>query len=369
MNDAFQNSQHPSATIPDAIVTAIRSRAAEAEKLQQLHPDQLDIIYRQKWLSIFVPQQYNGLQLTLPDALQLEEALAWCDGALGWTVTLCAGAGWFAGFLAPEIASSVFEDSKACLAGSGRAGGIAKIIEGGYEITGNWDYASGAFCATAFTANCTIEQNGALLKNADGSMQVKAFIFLRDEVTVQPTWKTMGMIATGSNSFSVEKLIVPASRAFSIDTTGIILQHPVYYFPFLQLAETTLAVNSSGMAIRFLDLCRPLLLRHKNNAVINMLNTAAAQLQKIRDLFYKLVLQCWQECCMHFSVSGTLLQELSVIAHKLAITARSLVDTLYPYCGMEAANPATEINRVWRNLHTASQHSLFNVAVNTSAMP
>jgi indole-3-acetate monooxygenase len=352
--------QHPAAILPVEIVKSIRSTAAEAEKLQQLHPQQLAIIYQQKWFGLFVPEQYDGLELPLPDALQLEEALAWTDGSLGWTVTLCAGAGWFAGFLSPEIATQVFKKSEVCVAGSGRAGGIAKMVEGGYVITGNWDYASGAFCATAFTANCRVEQNGHLLKNSDGSDKVKAFIFLKDEVTVQHTWKTMGMVATGSNSFTVKQLRVPASRVFDISEAGVVVEQAIYYFPFLQFAETTLAVNSSGMALRFLELCQPLLQRHNTVAVLNMLYTATAQLEKTRQLFYQLVQECWQACSMHFSVPESQLRELSIISRKLASTALRVVNDVYPYCGMEAANPATEINRVWRNMHTASQHSLFN---------
>jgi hypothetical protein len=42
----------------------------------------------------------------------------------------------------------------------------------------------------------------------------------------------------------------------------------------------------------------------------------------------------------------------------LAKQAQHIVNVLYPYCGLRAASPDTEINRVWRDLHTASQHAL-----------
>ena len=61
-------------------------------------------------------------------------------------------------------------------------------------------------------------------------------------------------------------------------------------------------------------------------------------------------------------VNGTLpndlLDEISNKSRTLAKLARQVVDDLYPYCGLVAASADTEINRVWRNLHTASQHRL-----------
>jgi hypothetical protein len=38
--------------------------------------------------------------------------------------------------------------------------------------------------------------------------------------------------------------------------------------------------------------------------------------------------------------------------------SRAAVDTLFPYCGLYAAREDSEINRVWRDFHTASQHAL-----------
>jgi len=352
--------EHPSAFIKFELATAIRSVAGEAELLKQLHPEQLAIIYEEKWFQIFVPKRYNGLGLTLPEALQLEEALAWTDGAVGWTVTLCAGAGWFIGFLDPQIVRVSFNTTKVCIAGSGKTSGIAKIIEEGFEITGHWDYATGANCATSFTANCIIEDNGVIAKHEDGSAVIKSFLFFRDEVIIHKNWKMIGMIATGSNSFEVNGLKLKNNRCFSIDQRATVLPQPIYQYPFLQFAETTLAVNSSGMAIRFLDLCKPLFQQKTNENIQAVFQNAAKKLDEVRQEFYQVVEKSWEECAGNFDISSKLLQEVSRISKQLATTSRKVVDDLYPFCGMQAANPETEINRVWRNLHTASQHSLFH---------
>ncbi len=367
---------HPAQFIDPKLSRIIREAAAEAEKLGALHPQQLAVIYEQQWFNLFVPRQYNGLQLSLPDALQIEEGLAWADGSTGWTVTLCSGAAWFVGFLQEDLSKIIFSNPKACFAGSGNPSGIAKITANGYEINGRWNYASGAPHATVFTANCLMEKNGAILLNEDGSPQIRAFLFLREEVTIHKNWPVMGMIATASHSFEVSRLSLASERCFIIDDQHTVLDQPVYRYPFLQFAAATLAVNSSGMAMRFLDCCEMLFeekSKHNNHGLkastkiaveklrTEMVEEARMRMQEARTSFYTMVHDSWEAGKSGRLLQPEILKQVSLRSYDLAACSREIVDKLYPYCGLAAADPSTEINRVWRNLHTASQHPLLNL--------
>ena len=357
---------HPSNFIDAQFTDTIRHFATEAERMGRLHNQQLSIIYDKKWFNLFVPEIYGGLHLSLPEGLKIEEALAWADGSSGWTVTLCSGANWFIGFLQPETAKIIFNNNKVCLAGSGRASGIAKVVNDEYEISGYWHYATGAAHATAFTANCMVEKDGVIIRDEDGSPLISSFIFLREEVIVHEDWNCMGMMATSSNSFEVKELRVNKNRRFSIDEKQAVLKDTIYQYPFLQFAEATLAVNISGMSTRYLDLVETIIKQRSANkscpkettlSLTIKLEEAKKRLEERRQLFYKTVQHSWDEYAE--GKNGlTTLKEVSKASRELAATARKLVDELYPYCGLIAANPDSEINRVWRNLHTASQHPL-----------
>jgi indole-3-acetate monooxygenase len=356
---------HPSSFIPAPLTGEIQSVSAEAERSGMLHLLQLTLIYDEQWFNLYVPRAFGGLGLSLPEGLRKQECLAWADGSTGWVVTLCSGANWFIGFLQPRLAKELFKNDRVCLAGSGRPSGIAKITGNGYEITGYWDNASGAPHATAFTANCVLEKEGTILQNADGSPLVHPFLFLREEVILYRNWNAIGMIATASYSFEVKQLVVTPDRRFIIDPAQAFLPDPIYQYPFLQFAEATLAVNSSGMAARFLDLCGIMFaekVKHKKEkekkAMSFLLGEAEANLQELRQSFYKAVQDSWDECEQSKPIPLSLLEDVSRTSRRLASGARHWVNELYPLCGLAAANPGTEINRVWRNLHTASQHSL-----------
>lgn len=346
---------HPSALLTAAFTEIIRNHAAAAEDLQQLHPAQLELLYDQQWLKAAVPAIYGGLEYSLPQLVALEEAMGWADGSMGWVFTLCAGAGWFGGFMDPAFAAGIFADPQVCLAGSGAITGTAVRENNGYRVQGSWQYASGVKHATVFTANCKLA----------GSDEVLTFAFLRSEVTLQPTWHTMGMVATGSDSFSVDDIWIPQNRLFKIDPGAVQVNSPLYHFPFLQLAEATLAANIAGMAIHFMD-AAAVHMQNKTRATTpaqhelmqQVLQAAITVVDQERRALHDSVKAAWQACVAERNVPETLLAPISRYSRSLARVALRQVDALYPYCGMAAANPQTEINRVWRDVHTASQHAL-----------
>ncbi len=317
---------------------------------------------------MFVPKEFGGLELSLPDGVKIEECLSWADGSTGWVVTLCSGAAWFSGFLSRDVLKDVFSEDQVCFAGSGAPTGTARITKNGYEVSGYWKYASGSVHATVFTANCELTKDGIPLRNDDGTPLVRAFLFKKEEVTVHLHWNSMGMIATGSHDFEVKLIHLDPNRCFAIDAKTALIKNTLYQFPFLQLAEVTLTANLSGMAIRFMDLCETLFeerIKYKSftESQIASLGHKLADAQKdllsCRQEFYNALDASWGIIITGKVIPQERLDDISKCSHRLASASRKWVDELYPYCGLTAANTKTEINRVWRNLHTASQHALF----------
>lgn len=349
----------PSAFLPEGVAGRIRKVAAAAEKLGRLHPDMLALAYEQQWFRALVPKRYGGLALPLPAMVRLEEGLSWADGSLGWTVTLCSGAGWFAGFFPASFLAmgrqspgeekkepeGLFSDPALCLAGSGSASGRADLVDGGYRVEGRWGYASGAAHATAFTANCVIYEGGMPVIEA-GGLLVRPFLFLREEAAIDHDWNAVGLVATGSHGFAVRGLVVPAERMFTIAAEEAVDDDPLYRYPFLPLAEATIAANSSGMAQHFLDCCVEWGVGGAD------LEAGRLELEERRTVFYSELDHSWEQ-----GGRGTP-EGVSRASKELAAASLYWVDRLYPKSGLGAARVDTVINRVWRDCHTASQHPL-----------
>ncbi|WP_017258464.1 acyl-CoA dehydrogenase family protein [Pedobacter arcticus] len=341
--------------------------AQKAEEIAQLPAELLAVIYEEKWFKLFVPKYLNGLGLTMPQALAVEEKLAKKDGSLGWTVTLCAGAAWFVGFLDPDLATEVFKDPKVCFAGSGFVGGTADKIGEGYLINGNWTYASGALHATHLTANCQILENGQPVYSKSGNPLIKAFLLKRNEVEILDGWSYMGMVATASHAFEVKAKKVPLNRSFEILPEQTTLPDPVFKYPFLQLAEATLATNVLGITLHFIDLVDDCFWIRNEKRKYDALHLnyykelRANALQDILNLkmeFYNIIEKSWEQLVAKHKITEDTLKSISEISRSLAVTCRESSSKLHPFAGLEAAKRYTEINRVWRDMNTVSQHAL-----------
>jgi indole-3-acetate monooxygenase len=351
---------HAKYFISEAKAEALRKTAAEAESMKTLHEIQLSTIRDQNWFNIYVPRAWGGLELSFPEILRTQEGIAWADGSSAWVVTLCSGAAWFIGFLDSAVATDIFGSKYVCLAGSGAVAGTANRTSAGYEITGMWPYATGSLLATAFTVNCFVQENGVPVYKDGLNPLVNAFVLMPGEVKIHRTWHGMGMVATGSHSIEVQKIVIPYNRAFVIHPEQAILPDPIFRYPFQQLAETTLTINLSGMALRFLDLAENKLRKDYHTLPARQIRECTDQLNKARQVFYHCTDNAWAALTGGAMIPDAMLAEISRVSHNLMDCCRRVVNILYPYCGMDAADTRKEMNLVWRNFYTAGQHNLFH---------
>ncbi|HEU4817887.1 acyl-CoA dehydrogenase [Janthinobacterium sp.] len=362
--------------MPHAAITTLSERDARriarhaqaADTARFLHPAQQALLHQRGWLTMLAPRSAGGAELPLPQVVRLEEAVAAADGSMGWVLTLCAGAGWFAGFLAPELARAIIGTPRVCLGGSGAATGHAAEEGDGYRITGSWDYASGAPMATHFTLNARLRRDGQPLFDANGQPRIRAFLVPAALVQLVPSWNSLGMRASASHSYRIDGAWVGKEHGFTISPDTATADGPLYRYPFYSLAYVTLAANVAGMAAHFMELAEECM-RHRRHAraglpllevpeVISMLQGKKDALIAARTRFYAVLDASWATVAGGAALDAGAMQAVQASSLDLVAICRAAVDGLYPYCGLYAAREDSTINRVWRDFHTASQHSL-----------
>lgn len=321
----------------------LAAEAPRAEVLGGLTEVQLAIIYKHQLFNLFVPTSWGGKGLDLPQALQVQEQLAYLDGSLGWTVTLCSGASWFVGYLSPSTLTAIFANPHVCFGGSGMATGTAEVRDGAYLVNGFWKYATGAPHHTVFTANCTLTQGGSPLLDEIGNPRVQSFFFLREEVNLVEDWHAMGLQATASHSFTVKDLLVSSERMFTVQPEQAYINKPIFQFPFSTFAEATLGANYVGMFRRIMD--------EMIDGGIEEAKEERVQLDLLVGSFYHAVDQAWRG---NNPVAAVGERGRILVRESLSAIAR-----LFPLLGMRGADPAEPVNRMWRDIFTASQHMIF----------
>lgn len=357
---------HPANLLQPEWIAILRGDATLAEKQKRLTARQLALLQKEKWFLALAPKCYGGLQWTLPQIVAFEEAIGWADGSAGWVFTLCSGAGWFGGFLEEGFAGEIFSPSNACLAGSGAATGVAEMLpDGKYVVNGVWNYASGAPDATIFTTNCRIQKEGKQLLDANGNPVIAPFCFKAGEVELWQTWNEIGLVASAGHSFAVNNITVSTNRKFAIEAACRKVDAPLYRFPFIHLAEATIAANFAGMAIHFMEewetIARQKTARNgekiwDSERVRNRYANAVTRLDAHRRALSIAVDDAWN---LIQDTDADSFPAISDAAQALAAATRAIVNELFPYCGLSAVKLDTAIGRCWRDFQTGSQHALF----------
>lgn len=412
--------EHPGRQLKKSWIEHLRVDGPAAEAAGRLTSRQMALFYDQGWFKALAPKCYGGLQWDLSRIVRFEEAIGWAEGSAGWTFTLCSGAGWFGGFMEAGFANKVFGPKKACLAGSGAIGGTAVAGHGGTLVAdGSWKYATGAPFATLFTANYQFSEDRKTKgkKNKDQRSQqnqkgltdnnIFTYGFLPGEVSVENNWTATGLKASASWAFSVRQVALKPRRGFAIDPDSPVVDEVLYRFPFMALAEATIAANLSGMALHFLEEAEKLWIKQgkmtggktKRDKMAGKASTAALGLDYVRYLDRQAAKWQAASTALHQSVGSleSVLKDgwqknlsyirknnkpsrswknitatkryaqkaraVSIAAQQLAKVCRRIVFDVYGHTGLSGASQAAPINKVWRDFQTGSQHALFEEAL------
>lgn len=312
----------------------------------------LDYIEEENLWSIWVPKIYGGLELSLTNGLHKLKELAKIDGSLGWTVTLCSGANYFIGNLRQEKARELFHDSKnpVCLGGSGGASGTAEICDDHYRLSGTWRYATGAPYLTHFTLNAEIFDNGKKVINDDGSPNVRSFVIPKDEVQIIEDWDTMGLKASATHSFVVKDLMVHNSCSFLYNE--YYLPQPIFKIPFGLFADLTLWVNYIGMAEHLLEEAARIVAEVKTTKLEGIIEIAN------QNIFtYAVEIETKIDKGMLFKVDY--MELIHTEASKSVRNISRNIIEIFPYLGVRASSKNHQLNQIFCDYFTATQHHIF----------
>ena len=327
-------------------INSIRQQLLNVDSFSQ---SILDLIHHEKWLNIWVPKQYNGLGLSLSEGLKILQSVSKIDGSLGWFVTLCSGANYFSRNLKPETAFKLFSSQKTCFGGSGMLGGTAEKTGENYIINGLWDYATGAPYLTHFTLNAKIIEYGKEILDENNQPLFLSFILDKSQVQLISTWKSMGMVATSSHSFEVKKQIVHQDYSFIYN--HFYSDDLVEKIPFRIFADLTLLANYLGIAEHFLE---------KSLEITTELQSSFENFLKKSTLEY---IDYAKKVEVLLKENSTISEVLETEIHSfgteiVSVITKHIID-IYPHLGIKASKINEEINQIFRDYFTATQHRNF----------
>jgi 3-hydroxy-9,10-secoandrosta-1,3,5(10)-triene-9,17-dione monooxygenase len=240
-----------------ALVPALRERAAGAEAGRQMEKDTLADLHRAGLFRFHQPRRWGGMELPFTAIFDLPAALARGCASTAWNVGNLGIHNWMLALYDERAQAEVWGADPDALIASGIAfpQGRGRRVDGGFVISGFWNFSSGVDPATWNMLAATID-------DGDRVVDHRMCLVPRDDYEIVDDWHVLGMRSTGSKSVRATDLFVPEHRALSMYVIRGGTEfpgwganpNPMYRVPLAALGSHCLAGAGVGNAEAALEL-------------------------------------------------------------------------------------------------------------------
>lgn len=338
-----------------ALQPLLRDAGPRIDAARELPADVLDALHGAGLFRLLIPRDLGGAEADLVTLARVIEAVAQADASCAWCLGQGAGCSMAAAYLPRDAAWDMFgRDTRAVLAWGAGVSGQAVPDGAGWRISGRWMFASGARHATLLGAQCP-------LAGQDGA--VRTFIFPRAQTQLSDAWHVVGLRGTGSDSYAVADLHVPAEYCF--DRT-VPAPHPgtLYRVPLVQCFPFAFGAVALGIAGAMLDALLALAAEktprgagrlRDSAAVQGILGHMAARLRAARSFLLQSAAEIWSDLA-----AGQALGHDHSLTLRMASTfaiheSLAIVDAAYHEAGATAIFDAGPFERRLRDMHAVAQ--------------
>ena len=190
-----------------ALQPLVQEFADVSEAQRHLASEVADAFSEAGLYRVAAPEDFYGAAQPPREQIGVIEAIAYADGSAAWNVMI--GIETF-GLIAPgfEHCRELIEDPGVIMASSTAAVGKAVRTEGGFQVSGQWQFCSGVHNASIFGATVRIYDSP---EGEPQSTNRYAILPLGD-YEILDTWHTGGIRGSGSHDVRVDDVFVPENR-------------------------------------------------------------------------------------------------------------------------------------------------------------
>jgi 3-hydroxy-9,10-secoandrosta-1,3,5(10)-triene-9,17-dione monooxygenase len=186
-----------------ALLDTLRQRQAECEALGRLPEATNDEFLQAGFYRILQPRRFGGYEFDMGTFVKVMIEVARGCPSSGWVLALTGGHAIMVSAFFPEQAQVDVYGPEGDFRGPSRTTPIAAVeVDGGYKVSGGWDYVSGCDIATHVVGGIRVGEAPPLLAIVD-----------RADCHIVDNWNPIGMRGTGSRRVVVDDAFVPRHRA------------------------------------------------------------------------------------------------------------------------------------------------------------
>ncbi|MGR8950620.1 MAG: acyl-CoA dehydrogenase family protein, partial [Gammaproteobacteria bacterium] len=342
----------------------LAAQITEEESCACLSKVSSDALYDAGILKMKLPKSLGGYEADLVTQFEVLESLASINSAAAWCAMVGATSLGMPGAFLPEggvkkmFANGVAPKGAIVIMPTGKAA----PVDGGYQLSGTWSFASGVHHAQWISAHVMVT------KKPGTEPSLHMFSFPAAEVKIHDNWHVLGLRGTGSCDISVENLFVPADCVWEVGVQAPQRGGALYKLGIPAFVAYEHAAFAVGVARKALDSfiltartkkrgygpdARGLGDRHTVQRFIGRSDLA---LRAARQLAIELNQRAMDTVESGDIISAELATEIRAVATYCTEVSESIVNEALHHSGAGSIYEKSDMQRYLRDINVAAQH-------------
>jgi indole-3-acetate monooxygenase len=199
----------------------VRQHAAGCEQARTLVPELVRSLWDGGLMQWMNPREAGGQEPGFREMIDTWQEMAWQDGSFGWIgIANLPSTSFAAAYLPDEGFAEVFgaNGNRVTLGGQFAPNGLGNRVEGGYRVSGAWNFGSGTGHSEYVVGGFIPMVDGQMQMADNGLPVMLVAVFPRSEITFTDGWFVQGLKGTGSFDYNVQDVFVPDARVFPLFT-------------------------------------------------------------------------------------------------------------------------------------------------------
>ncbi|MEM9255417.1 MAG: acyl-CoA dehydrogenase family protein [Pseudomonadota bacterium] len=355
-------------------------QAAASERQRTLTQPVVDALWDSGLMQFMNPREAGGQEPGFAELIETWIELARQDGSLGWIgIANFPSACFAAAYLPEEGFQEVFahNDHKVTLAGQFFPNGTGDVEEGGYRVTGAWQFGSGTGHSEYICAGFLPMKDGEMVMADDTMPMMMVAVVPREEVEFKDGWHVQGLKGTGSYDYALNAVFVPESRTYPLFTRVAQRGGSLYRFGVMPLTGCGHAAWALGVSRSAIDDVVELAI---SKTRMGDENSIAHKLTFQRDLAHHegmwraahsqvvdVFTRMEERVAAGEELSPAMRADMRIAATYATEASREIVQWAHLSAGTTAIREGSRLERAFRDMYTGTQHAFISEKTYTEA--
>ncbi|MEM1437052.1 MAG: acyl-CoA dehydrogenase family protein, partial [Pseudomonadota bacterium] len=341
-------------------------RADEIEQARRLPPDVAQLMAEAGFYRMGAPAAVGGLETPPTVSSQVFELLAQGDASAAWVAFIGMTSYTSLAALPAAVGREILADPNTLMTGVFAPTGKADKVDGGFRVSGRWQWGSGSQNAAWVMGGVMLTDGGEPMLDRHDRPRSTMVLMPASELEYLDTWHVSGLCGSGSLDYQAQDLFVPEERVVGYSRHDAVPRTRLHAFPNFTLLALGIGAVCMGIARAAIDELVALAASKKRVGARKTiaeqqlsqitLAQAEADLRSARAFYFETLEAAWRCSENDQKITVEQRRDLRLATTNAVMKSVGVVEDMYNLGGGSAVYQTSRLQRYFRDINVAKTH-------------